>query len=346
MVPVTVTAQSLTVAFPPFKDSYQATAFIQEVLTRDASETPFSDAKNITDSFSISAHYCVPSVQETSKTLQILTHGLSSDKSYWDFTRVAGNYSFIQAALAAGYSTFSYDRLGNGQSTKADPYNIVQAPTELAILIELTKKLRFGHIDGCDVHEKVVHVGHSYGSELTNSLVAAEPTLSDGIIPTGFSNNFTFQVPFLSTTGHLASENQPARLGALASGYLTWADKYNNQFNFMQYPYFDPLVLTVVEANKWAFTIGEVLTQTVLDYAAVKFTGPVLFLAAQYDHIFCGGDCSGIIDGPYSISRRLFPAVSDFEVYIQPNVGHAINLHYNSSGAYAVANDFFKGNGL
>ena len=70
------------------------------------------------------------------------------------------------------------------------------------------------------------------------------------------------------------------------------------------------------------------------------------YLAAQSDYIFCGGDCTGIIDGPYSASRALFPAVSDFEVYIQPNTGHAINLHYNATGAYAVANNFLKKNGL
>ncbi|MCJ1388010.1 hypothetical protein MMC18_000854 [Xylographa bjoerkii] len=345
-IPVTVSAKSLTLAFPPFQNGYQAEAFVEEVVKRDPSSSPVSGTKNVTETFSIGAQYCVPDTQKKSKTIQILTHGLGFDKSYWDFTLVAGNYSYVQAALESGYSTFAYDRLGNGASTKADPYNIVQAPMELAILAELTQMLRSGKILGCETHEKYVHVGHSFGSVLTNSLVAVAPQLSDGIILTGYSNNFTFQNPFISTTGHLASENQPARFSGLSSGYITWADKYYNQFSFLNYPYFDPAVLEAAEETKWPFTVGEAITIGVLEFLAGQYKGPVLYLASQDDYIFCGGDCTGIIDGPYSDSRALFPAVSDFEVYIQPNVGHALNLHYNATGAYAVANNFFKKNGL
>lgn len=37
---------------------------------------------------------------------------------------------------------------------------------------------------------------------------------------------------------------------------------------------------------------------------------------------------------------RAFPAAKAFEAYIQPNTGHAINLHYNSTGAYKVMQEF------
>ncbi|MCJ1416719.1 hypothetical protein MMC32_003057 [Xylographa parallela] len=345
-IPVTVSAESLTLAFPPFQNGYQAEAFLEAVVKRDPSSSPVSGTKNVTEKFSINAQYCVPDTRKKSKTIQILTHGLGFDKSYWDFTQVAGNYSYVQAALEAGYSTFAYDRLGTGASTKADPYNIVQAPMELAILAELTQMLRSGTIQGCESYEKYVHVGHSFGSVLTNALVAVAPQLSDGIILTGYSNNATFQTPFVSTTGHLASENQPARFSGLSSGYITWADKYYNQFSFLNYPYFDPAVLEAAEASKWPLTVGELITFGVLPSSAGQYKGPVLYLASQDDYIFCGGDCAGIIDGPYSDSRALFPAVSDFEVYIHPNVGHALNLHYNATAAYAVANRFFMKNGL
>ena len=199
--------------------------------------------------------------------------------SYWDFNLVSGNYSYVDTAAAAGYSTFSYDRLGNGKSTKADPYTTVQGPVELAILIKMTKMLRSGAIHGIDKHEKYVHVGHSFGFSLTNALVVAAPSLSDGIVLTGYSNNLTFQTPFISTTNELASENQPTRLGNLASGYLTWANKYSNQFAFLAYPYFDPAVLIAAEANKWPFTVGEILSGFALNFAALEYKGPVLVRA-------------------------------------------------------------------
>jgi len=178
--------------------------------------------------------------------------------------------------LAAGYSTLSYDRLGTGLSTKADPYTEIQAPLELTILIELTAMLRSGKIAGCDIPLKVVHVGHSYGSILTNGLTAAEPALTDGIVLTGYSNNLTFQGLFLATGGHLASENQPARFSGYSSGYLTWADKYYNQYDFLYYPYFDSNVLNAAEATKWPFTVGQLLTGGSLPFTSPNYKGPVL----------------------------------------------------------------------
>ena len=142
--------------------------------------------------------------------------------------------------------------------------------------------LRSGAIHSVEEHEKYVHVGHSYGSSLTNALVVAAPSLSDGIILTGYSNNLTFQTPFISTTNELASENQPARLGNLASGYLTWANKHSNQFSFLAYPFFDPAVLTAAEANKWPFTVGEILNGFALSFAALEYKGTVLVRRPRY----------------------------------------------------------------
>jgi hypothetical protein len=59
---------------------------------------------------------------------------------------------------------------------------------------------------------------------------------------------------------------------------------------------------------------------------------------------FCGGNCTGIIDGP--IGPKIFPAASPFKTYIQPNTGHGLNLHFNATGAYSVINSFLKENGL
>ena len=197
--------------------------------------------------------------------------------SYWDFKLVPGQYSYVDAALEAGYSTFSWDRLGSGNSSKPDPYNTIQAPVELAVLIELTKLLRAGTvIAGTSAYKNVVHVGHSYGSDLSNYLVAVEPKLSDGIILTGYSNSFSYALPFFATIGHLASTNQPKRFAGYSSGYLTWADMYSAQFGFFAFPYFDVQVLRVTEQTKWPITVGQALTQGVLNASAPAFTGPVM----------------------------------------------------------------------
>lgn len=43
---------------------------------------------------------------------------------------------------------------------------------------------------------------------------------------------------------------------------------------------------------------------------------------------------------------KAFPAAKAFEAYIQPNTGHAINLHYNATGAYKATQAFLISHGL
>lgn len=354
-LPVTVT--NVTTVVPPFpyplKDGYAATSLSNFITARD---TPASSANltTLSATFNISAEYCTPN-QPTAKssTLQLLSHGLGFNKAYWDFHLPSApknnTYSYISSALSAGYSTFSYDRLGCGLSTQADPYTEIQATVELAILAALTTTIRTGKIPKSIMPTpptKLLHVGHSWGSELSNALAATFPALSDGLVLTGYSHIFQYELMFVGNTAfHLASESDPARFRNHSSGYLTWGDKYDNQYSFFSYPYFDPKVLTYAESTKFPFTIGEFISQSALNYSASAFAGDVLFLAAQHDLIFCGGDCVGLY-GTQSAAKEAFPKAKSWERYIQPHVGHGINLHYNSSGAYGVIMDWAERHGF
>ena len=341
-VPVTISNVTTVVPpFPyPFPDGYAAVAFANAATYRDP-PTITPNLTAVSGTFNISVDYCTPTKPgPKAQTIQLLTHGLGFDKKYWDFrlpsTPADTQYSYIAAALAAGYSTLSWDRLGCGLSPVVDPYTVLQAPVELAVLATLTGLVRAGAVPQVPAPKKVIHVGHSWGSLLSNALVAVKPELSDGVVLTGYSHIFSYEVFFIASANfHLASENQPGRFGGRSSGYLTWGDKYANQYSFLQYPYFDPAVLEYAEANKFPFTVGEFISQGALSYEAENFTGPVLYLAAQHDLIFCQSDCVGIM-GPSSSVVTAFGKSSDLEVYIQPNVGHGINLHKNATGAYQV----------
>jgi pimeloyl-ACP methyl ester carboxylesterase len=100
----------------------------------------------------------------------------------------------------------------------------------------------------------VLHVGHSFGSALSNILIAKNPELSDGVVLTGLSHNMTLGSPFPALTNfHLAKENQPERFGNFSTGILTWADELALQYGFFKHPYFDPEVLAYTEASKGPF---------------------------------------------------------------------------------------------
>ncbi|KAK3715230.1 hypothetical protein LTR37_007197 [Vermiconidia calcicola] len=240
-----------------------------------------------------------------------------------DFGGYDSEYNYINAATEAGYSTLSYDRIGTGKSTKADSHLRNGSLSEFASI-------------SIPNPSKVVQVGHSFGSALVNALAETEPSLSDVIVLTGYSSNTTWTVSFaIASNFPIAAETDPQRFGEYDKGSLTWADELANQYAFFRYPYFDPDVLAAAERNKMPAAIGEILILEPTDSPA--WTGPVLLISADQDHVLCGGKCHGIL----SQAKQLFP---NAETYVQPNMGHFMNLHFNATAFYGVVNDFVGGN--
>lgn len=352
---VAVPVDNATVVVPPFSalpNQEAATAFANQVTIRTPS-TPQLNLTTLTKVFNISAEYCTPNNPgPKASTLHILSHGIGFNRSYWDFYLPTkpndAQYSYVNSATGAGYSTLSWNRLGIEPSTVADPFTEIQSFVEVAVLAGLTTLARAGNLTNVPVPEKVIHVGHSFGSEITLALAAAAPELSDGVVLTGYSALGQYATFFVANTAfHLANLNQPKRFPAskYSSGFLTWPDKSGNQYSFLEYPYFDPAVLEYAEATKYPFTVGEFLTMSALPVHAPNFANPVLYLAAEADLIFCGSNCTGLF-GPNSAAVTAFNGSQSVETYIQPNVGHGINLHHNATGAYSVILDWADRHGF
>lgn len=353
IVPIPV--DNVTTIVPPFPaefDQYAATELLNLFTIRTPS-VPDVNLTTLTKTFNISVEYCAPKTQgPESSTLFINTHGLGFNKSYWNFYLANATddaqYSYIDRIAGAGYSTLSWSRLGIEPSTVADPLTEVQATVELALLAGLTTLARVGQLTGVAIPEKVIHVGHSWGSQLSLALAAVAPELSDGVVLTGYSNRAEYQGYFLASTGlRLASDNAPERFPAdqYPPGYVTWVDKFANQYSFLEYPYFDLAVLDQAEATKYPFTLGELLTATIIPSAAPEFTGPVLYLAAEHDLIFCASNCTGLFEED-SPAIQAFNGSNNVEAIVLPYFGHGINLHKNATAAYDLILEWAAQNGF
>ena len=121
-----------------------------------------------------------------------------------------------------GFCTLSIDRFGIGNSSIADPLNVVQAPAELSAIYQLTMMLRNGTLPQVPhAFDKIVHVGHSFGSVLSFELAAMYPTASDALILTGFSLNGSFIPETIAAwNSKLARLNEPLRFGNVSSSAL------------------------------------------------------------------------------------------------------------------------------
>ncbi|XXG98410.1 uracil permease [Hypoxylon texense] len=311
----------------------------------NGTEGPFAD---VSGHYTIGATYCTPS-SGPGKTLQILTHGIAFDRWYWDFpsSNFPLSYSYVDAALARGYSVFFYDRLGLGESSHGEPVNEIQAPLEVQALRALTTKLRSGRVAGIDdTYDKVVHVGHSFGSIQTYALAAAYPGLSDGVALTGFSQAIgSFVAYFLFAAGFVeASGTGAPALAAYPPGYLASPDVSAVQTNFFAPGNFDPAVLEAAYAAGQPVTVGELMTIGTVAAGNNSFTGPVQVITGERDIPFCGGNCLVSEPSLPAQTRPYFPNASFFEAIVVSGAGHGLNLGLSAPSTYASILDFFDKN--
>ena len=432
-VPVSISARNGVFNIPTLRGNADATTFAQNLtsIRGNFTQEALLGYATVAGTYDISVKFCKPDRENgTNPTVQILTHGLGFDKTYWDLPFNDYNYSYIDVAVDQyGFCTLSIDRLGEGNSSKADPLSVLQAPAEMSALYELTMMLRNGTLPNVpQAFSKIVHVGHSFGSALSYLLAIEHPTASDGLVLTGFSQNASFlSATVASWDSKLARLNQPLRFGNISnaavsealsplsnlteriasslapynvtsgeiqqylqttdigdllaglqptqlpkmadlpSGYLTWTDAGSNQFAFLLPEFFDPSILQFAESSKFPYTLGELLTIGGVPLIAPMFKGPVQILTGSrfsnlyalpgqannclgQDTIYCGGDCLATGDPALASipakSQMAFPMARTFEAYIQPDTAHAINLHYNSTGANNVIQRFLTREGL
>lgn len=164
--------------------------------------------------------------------------------SYWDPNIEPEKYSFVDFAIARGYSIFYYDRLGVSRSSPfVLPFHfslniilkfecrisgyIAQVSIQVSILQQLVGEVRSGKFG---VKPKsVVLVGHSFGSVVSNALLAATPDIVDAVVLTGIG----YAVPsnavnFEAWQPRLARLQSPGRWRQLDGGYVTWVDIFAN----------------------------------------------------------------------------------------------------------------------
>ncbi|KAF2096643.1 hypothetical protein NA57DRAFT_42337 [Rhizodiscina lignyota] len=423
-VPVNIQARQALFNVPALHGNADATYFAQLFtnIGRNYTDDALAGYQSVTGTYEISAKFCHPDRGTGGNgTVQFLIHGMGFDKSYWDLPFNNYNYSYIDLAVDKyGFCTVSIDRLGIGNSSHADPLNVVQAPAEVSAIYEITKMLRGGTFPGVTAKfHKVAHVGHSFGSVQSYMLSALDPSVSDALVLTGWSNNHTWLPQTLADWNiHLARLNQPLRFGSpaldfvstllakpnvpsnsrpdlvavlskafqdlgvdldnddlweiiatteigdiingandtvppvpqdLPSGYVTWSDYTANQFAFLTPPFFDPAIGLFAESTKQPVTLGEIFTLGNGAPETTPFTGPVLVFTGRQDAIYCGGDClaaGGDSDSIPEQARTAFPNARSFEVYIQPDIGHGISFHYNSTAAYEVIQKWLVQQGL
>ncbi|KAF2810169.1 uncharacterized protein BDZ99DRAFT_520255 [Mytilinidion resinicola] len=416
-IPVDISAKNFMYSVPVFTSNQDAATFTQNYTNaKYGGKYPMAALlgyQTVEGSYNISAKFCTPDVMNGSQpVIQVLTHGIGFDKTYWDLAFNNFNYSYVDVLVDSyGFCTLSYDRFGIGNSSHGDPYTLIQAPAEVSALHQINAGLRNGTVHGIPhAFDRIVNVGHSFGSQQSYMLATMYPDSTDAIILTGFSFNGSALAATLSSwNSKIARENQPLRFGNttfeeveavfdsiginlekfsaaasnlsissseardilrttelwdfiagynetgaaapqdLPTGYITWADVWANQYAFLYPSNIDPEILYYSEQQKQHYTVGEILSLGGTPEVS-SFSGPVQIVTGNQDAIYCSGDCmaTGLpnVSSIPAAAGKYFPNAKPFSAYLQPNTGHAINLHYNATAAYKEISEFLVANGF
>jgi len=287
----------------------------------------------------ISGTLCSPSKPNRNHAIDVLVHGATYDRSYWDSRFDDPQYSYVQRTLEAGRATFSYDRLGVGKSSPL-PSTSVTMYADAYVLHQILQHLRrqFRITD---------LIGHSYGSRIVQ-LESSEYNDATRLV---LSDNLHAVGPAL-TKGEIVFH--PASLDPLFAGqsldsgwttttpaagrspfyYLPGADS-NEIAN-------DDAHRAIVSATQFQQGI-EIGRAPAGSNVSNKITRPVLLIAGEEDRLSCGLalDCTNTA-AVQANEQPFYSSAASLTVITIPNTGHDLALHRSASASFDAINHWLQ----
>lgn len=266
-------------------------------------------------------------------TVQLLIHGATYNRLYWDFPYQPERYSYQRDMAKHGYTTFAIDRLGTGQSAKPLSVTLL-AMVEADAIHQIISHLRAGRVGGVRF-ERVILVAHSLGSGVA-TLEAATYHDVDGVILTGTTHRVSPLEVLKSFAIYLHPVPLDPRLRNRGGdpGYATTRPGLRGSI-FYAINDADPQVITADEATKDEappIGVGTALVFGNLGPISREINVPVLVAVGENDFAFCGSlasDCSSAEalrrqEAPY------FAQAAHLSTFVLRGSGHAITLHLNT----------------
>lgn len=317
------------------------------------SRLPVSLAEGRAADQSLFVKLCLPTGAATPSLVQLLVHGITTSHRYWDFPDPKSNgstrYSYVAAASKAGYATLSIDRIGSGRSSRP-PSALVDINLNAHVLHQVIQALRAGKISGPGAlrpkFDKVVLVGHSYGTALGWLVATRYPQDVDGLVLSAFGHKMN---PL--TLAALAPSMYPAFLDPkfmfdrLDPGYLTSRPGTRYKLFYAPAPA-DAKVVALDEALKETLTLAEFASITVALGTPLDIRVPVMLAMGQVDSLFCqpqlAMDCSSAATLVQDEARFLGSRVPSIDGYVLKNAGHSLNLMQNAPDFFAAVQAWVK----
>lgn len=297
-----------------------------------------------TQSQTLAGTYCTPTTwAHGAHKLDVLVHGATYNRSYWDWPVDPATYSYVDKDLQAGRAVFYYDRLGAGASSHPNGITV----TIQADAYALHQVIQ--HFRSAQQYTNVNIIGHSIGSMIAIEEVGNYHDASSLVVTSAL------HIPGLGLgSSALVTQLYPASLdpqfsgNSLLDGYLT--TRPGGRSTAFYGPHnVDPSVLAYDEAHKDLFSVGQdatglpVFELPPLLNAASRITVPVLIVQGAEDGLFCGllVDCTNA-NAIRTNESLYYLATPQLDAISIPGTGHDIGLHTTAPQSFANINTWLR----
>lgn len=288
----------------------------------------------------ISGTFCYPKHTGAANAVDVLVHGATYDRYYWDSGFNFPDYSYVNRTLQAGRAVFYYDRLGVGKSSPL-PSTSVTMYTDAYVLHQIIAHFK-------PAFPVVNLIGHSYGSRIA-TLEAAEYNdvsrlvLTDSIHavgPTVASGDIANKMYTANQDPKFADQN-------LDDGWIT--TQPGARGIFYDTATADPNEIAYDDAHKSIFSSTQwreglqIGNEPAGSNVSNSITAPVLLILGQEDSLYCGLalDCSDPAN-VMNLEKPYYTSAASLDVKVIPDTGHDLALHPSASTSFAAINDWLR----
>jgi pimeloyl-ACP methyl ester carboxylesterase len=217
-----------------------------------------------------------------------------------------------------------------------------QISTEVEILANILAQLKVGSIIRGTKFDKIVGVGHSYGSFQVQAITKGYPALLDAAILTAYSADSSNAAEFLVASNYeIAKDVFPQKFGHRPSYWLVTPSDSAIISTFFWPPNYDSEAFTFSRNNVDVISLGSYTTVAGVVGTAPDFTGKVHVITGDKDLSSCHYNCS--TGGPVAAVKQYYPnPLCNFTYQIVPNTGHSIVPHYTGPQVLEDMLDFIK----
>jgi pimeloyl-ACP methyl ester carboxylesterase len=287
----------------------------------------------------ITGTLCIPT---GATTVQILVHGWSYARYYWDMPYQPDTYSYVRAANRRGYATLNIDRLGDGQSTHPlSAFDNFYA--DVSTVHQVITALREGRLG---THfPKVIEVGHSLGGIVAMAEAGLYKDV-DAIIPTGIAHSLNY----INVATKIIADDYPAALdpkfttAGFDPAYLTSDPGTRGGFYLNNPSATDPGVVAADEQLKETGNLVELGTLAAYNVLNADRTLniPVDAVVGQQDPFICGllGPSCTSSDALAAFERPFYGPNATVVANVVPNTSHDLQLEKSAPSSNAQMLDF------